>query len=434
MGLIERAEVPRSNGHGPPEGGGSDRPDDPAQGRPPVGAQLIPEGWARGTYVGVVALVLALIAIDVTEVFGWNVDNTTLALIAFFAVLPLLGRLSSLTVGTDGRVSLAFEQRIRDAEDQAKRSEVSAARATELAGMAMGDGGIAPPSEPDRPPAAFATRRRNLLGDRRRGLGGTLLEEADAPAGVAAAPAATAATHTVPFERIVWVDDHPEGNVPYREELERRWTVVTATSTDAGRGLIGADPARTLVITDAARSESNATNYQAGIELLAWLSAAHPEVPAFVFAGPETVRDHLVELRDAGALVVTADFTTLLGAMTLVDASRFEEAVEATVRAAGLELERLAPGRDAGADLIARRADGRKIAIAVKAWRRVPPPGLIAQTADRLAAEQGRRGAEEAMLVVPDCHLRAVRERLTEFTPVELRIVGFDELPRHLRG
>jgi CheY-like chemotaxis protein len=358
----------------------------------PVPYDLIPAAWARLLYGAVFIVVLGLLVVDVGGISDWEVDNSAIALIAILALLPMVGRVKSAKVGTEG-VSVEmferFEQELKEVEDLTKRNAVGVARAAELELMLVG-------SDED------VTARASPL------------DEEDSRQ---SAP--------TPIQRVVWVDDRPENNAPYREELERRWEVVTATSTREGIALISADPAPTLVITDAVREEGGQTKYEAGLELIAWLRDEHPDVPVLVFAGEATVREHGDVFRAARASAVTADFGELLEAIGAIDRRRLMGAVAAKLRQPGLTLVAPPPG----VDLLARQPDGRSIAIEVKTWQRTPPLQSVKAAIDQLAAAQRTAGAEKALLVVRTGlpHATAVGT-----LPSDLRIVPFDELERVL--
>jgi DNA-binding NarL/FixJ family response regulator len=359
--------------------------------------ELIPPAWARALYAGVFVIVLALLVIDVVGVSDWDIDNSAIALIAILAVLPLLDRIKSAKFGPEGaqvEMYQQLERRVRQVDYQTKQNAIRIVRATEP------DDSTEAPQTPDEERVPVA-------------------RDAD---GV------SAASPVVPVERIVWVDDNPEGNDPYREELARRWEVETAVSTLEARARIAADPARTLAITDAARIEGGHMNREAGRELIAWLAKEHPDVPVVVFAGPATVRHYADAFRSPNVSALTADFGALFDAIRAVDRRRLVAAATSAVRRAGLELD---PQPD-GVDMLARRSDGRRIAIEVKAWERQPAAQLVEEAIDRLAELQRNAGAEQAVLVVRGPSHDVSSARSTGLAP-EVHVVPVDELERWLQ-
>jgi CheY-like chemotaxis protein len=413
----------------------------------PQRSELITVAWGRALYAFVFAAVLALLVIDVANISDWTVDNTTIALVALLALLPLVGRIRSARLGTDGVSVEMFErvqQDLRAVEEQAKRNAVGVARASELAGMLSGtdddplmldeltevdklvDDVVDEPDddlvdeETARPPSPIPPRRRD---SRPRRHAASVHAMADA-----AASTPQTRPRSALIERIVWVDDDPDGNALYREELARRWEVVTATSTHAGRALVEQDPGRTLVITDAVREEDGRTNREAGLELLAWLRGRHPDVPAVVFAGPVTVREHADALGAAGA-TVTADFGALLATLVQIDRRRLVTHAVELLREAGFTLL----DEPWGADLLARRPDGRKVAIEVKAWQHMLQVHLLDAAIRHLAAAMREVRAEEGLLIVRGALPSVTAERQRAAAAQGLHLVSIDELERWLR-
>lgn len=371
---------------------------------------LIPALWARLLYGVVFLIVLALLFIDVVGISDWNIDNSTIALIVVLAFLPLLGRIKSAKLGTEG-VSVEMFERVENklmaVENLTKRNAVGVARAAEFEGMLLGAD-----EEVDEPSTAEAVAVPQTL-DTEHGRRSEGAPATDQP--------------PLPITRIVWVDDNPEGNAPYQEELERRWEVIAATSTSAGQALIAADPARTLVITDAVRDEAGDTNYDAGLELINWSREKYPDVPVVVFAGDVTVQKYGDIFRAARASAVTADFGALLNAIGAIDRRRFMAATVANLKLAGLSLVAQPPG----VDLLARRSDGRRVAIEVKTWQRTPSATLLETAIGQLAVAQRKAGAEEALLIVRTALPQTASERLTSL-PSGLQIVPLDELAHGL--
>jgi hypothetical protein len=127
-------------------------------------------------------------------------------------------------------------------------------------------------------------------------------------------------------------------------------------------------------------------------------------------------------------VAATSDFGALFNAIGQIDRRRFMGAVVAKVRQPGLALVAQPPG----VDLLAKRSDGRRIAIEVKTWQRTPPLHLVEAAIDQLARTQRKAGAEEAVLIVRTGLPRTAVEERTAIPP-DLHIVPFEDLEHVLR-
>ncbi|MEW6058779.1 MAG: hypothetical protein AB1551_01320, partial [Actinomycetota bacterium] len=223
---------------------------------------------ARVLYVAVACLTTALLVIDVTEVFGWEVEETAVGLLGLLLVLPALEQLRRLRIGNVELELAEIEQRIEGVDERLKQEVAT------------------------------------LAGEMRDEVGPEVGFRVAAPEIAPGGPLSN-------LDRIVWVDDRPENNEPFIDELRERYEVELATTTDRGLALTEAGPHRTLVISDAVRTENGQLKYGAGRLLTAQVKADHPEVPVLIFAGPDTVLHHSQELYDAGAQLVTSSFLAL---------------------------------------------------------------------------------------------------------------------------
>jgi hypothetical protein len=121
-------------------------------------------------------------------------------------------------------------------------------------------------------------------------------------------PSKRRAEHRDSIRRIVWVDDWPEGNRLEISELQQRFDVVAATSTEAGMDAILSSPEGTAVISDAVRQENGRQNLEAGKQLISHVDEEQPGVPVYIYCGPETAQRYGTELYQAGARLVTDSF------------------------------------------------------------------------------------------------------------------------------
>ncbi len=107
---------------------------------------------------------------------------------------------------------------------------------------------------------------------------------------------------------VLWVDDHPENNVPLVSILERAGcSVECATSTEAaGRRLRTRQ--YSVIITDMGRGD-DAT---AGLKLLAFREAHGIETPTIIYASSQAIANHGPKARELGAARCTAGAVSLI--------------------------------------------------------------------------------------------------------------------------
>jgi len=196
---------------------------------------------------------------------GW----LALALLVFFAALPILFRLTrekSFTVSVAGfqlSVQNATEQigdQLRDLQDRIRALE-SGSHPTE------------PPSQPTPLPQSQA------------------------------APPPRSAHRP---RRILWVDDYPSNNAFAVEKLRKDgFEVVLCESTASGFRKFR-EQEFGLVISDMGREEKDGNNPTAGLDLLRLLRTADKETPVLFFTSRRAVSAHRDEVMAMGGLEITA--------------------------------------------------------------------------------------------------------------------------------
>lgn len=224
------------------------------------------------------------------------------------------------------------------------------------------------------------------------------------------------------IEHIVWADDVPANNRLEIAELRRRFSVVTAITTEDALAKISS-PEATMVITDAVRVEDGKTNYEAGIELLGELQGRHPLVPAYVYCGPATARDHAEALRNAGARLVTASFTELADQIRIDARTLFHDDVRGVLEKHGTVEE-----QGAGTDFVLS-IGRRRIGVEARDFRRTPKASAFDRSIGRLEDAIGANQIGQGLLVTPrDVFVAKQRAR----TPETVELLSIDGLAEAL--
>lgn len=123
---------------------------------------------------------------------------------------------------------------------------------------------------------------------------------------------APAAPPDPPSRRVLWVDDEPQNNALFIDQLRSDdVTVDLATTTAEGlrRASAGSYGA---VITDMGRLEGDRMHRDAGLDFLRQLRADGDETPVAIFTSGRNVRSRSEEIHAAGAQVVTSSGVDLL--------------------------------------------------------------------------------------------------------------------------
>jgi DNA-binding response OmpR family regulator len=343
---------------------------------------IVPRWLSGAIYVTAAGILLLLLGVHVTQVWDWQIDITAFALLGVLLVIPVAERLRKVKVGKYLEADFdALRERVEHVGYDVSDLRDFALSPEERAGSAsVGD---------DRPVASGA-----------------------------GSPIAVSRT----IRWIVWVDDKPAQNRLEIDELQRRFEVVTATSTREGLAKIDS-PEETLVITDAVRIEGNTRNVHAGLELLHALRERFPAVPVYVYCGLKTVEEHSQPLTAAGARLVTASFTELARRIRTDTRASFEAELAALLYRHG-KVE----AQTAGVDFVLETG-GRRIGVEAKDFRRTPKPEPFDAAVTRLdgAVEAGK--TDEGFLITPrDVFIDKQRAR----TPPTVRLLSIAELPHML--
>lgn len=330
---------------------------------------IISHRVARLLYLLAALAAMVGVVVDVTGVFGWDVDTTAVGLIGILLVLPTAEYLRKLKVGS---VEAEFAEKVGYLDRRV-------AEITDLATEpGAGKDGLGVESRPTDP----------------------------------SAPART-------IHRIVWVDDRPEGNRLELAELARRFDMVTATSTGDGMARISESPEGTAVITDAVRVEGRQENINAGLELLRQMRERYPAIPVYVFCGPDTAERYAEPLVRAGARLITASFTELAGQVRADARASFEAEVSTTLAELGS-----VEAQSGGLDFIVT-VDDEKVGVESKDYRRTPKAHAIDRTMDLLNDAIRSGSISRGIVVAPrDIFIPAQRERAPEL----VQLVSIDRL------
>jgi hypothetical protein len=319
------------------------------------------------------AAILGLI-VDVTGVFGWSVDTTAVGLIAILLLIPLAEHMRKLKVGS---VEAEFAEKVGYLDR----------RVTEFTDLAT-----KPADEPEAQAGALA--------------------QADSAGATIRA-----------IDRIVWVDDRPEGNRLELAELRRYFDVITANSTGEGLDQVAKSPEDTAVITDAVRVEGGEENFNAGLDLIEALQARSLAIPVYVFCGFDTAEKYAEPLVHAGAWLVTGSFTELARRIRADARLTFEAEVATTLQAVG-EVE---PRRD-GADFVVSLGEAR-VGVEVKDYRGGHELHDVSRAMKRLGEEIEAGGVDKGVIVAPrDVFTSAQRQR----APEGVLLTSVSQLPQVL--
>jgi Restriction endonuclease len=335
---------------------------------------IISRRVARLLYgIAALAAVFGLV-VDVTGIFGWEIDATAVGLIGVLLLVPTAEYLRKLKVGS---IEAEFAEKVQYLDR----------RVTEITDIA---------TEPD----------------------GEAHVASGPPQAKADSPQLSRTIH-----RIVWVDDRPEGNRLEVAELQRRFDVVTATSTQEGLARISERPGETAVITDAVRVEGRQENLNAGLKLLQMVRERYPTIPVYVYCGQSTAESYNEPLEQAGARLVTASFTELARQIRADARTSFEAEVATTLDEAG-EVR----AQSGGIDFVVTLR-GMRVGIEAKDYRRTPKARAVDTAVGLLADAIGTGKIMKGLVVAPrDVFIPAQQER----APDGVQLVSVDRLSRVL--
>lgn len=336
---------------------------------------ILPRRFALAIYATASFAAVGALVIHTTGLWGWQVDVTSFALIAFLLLIPIAERLRKFKFG--GYFEAEFEESVNRKFDHLDRKVIDISDNVSEPGEAVAIESIA-----DAHPAPSARTIR----------------------------------------RIVWVDDEPEGNRLELAELELHFEVVTATSTREGLNKV-APADETAVITDAVRVEGGEENLEAGVELIEALGSRYPGVPAYVYCGQTTAEQYAEPLELAGARVVTASFVALSRAIRGDARIGFEAEVAQRLAEHGS-----VASEDPTVDLVLDAA-GRRIGVEVMDYR-IPEARPIEGAAARLNEALGEGKIDDGY-VVTRRHVNTAIEK--EMARHGVQLISLDEMPAVLQ-
>jgi hypothetical protein len=248
-------------------------------------------------------------------------------------------------------------------------------------------------------------------------------EEAAVPS---ARPRSQAAVPDRVLKRILWVDDHPEGNAYELENLRKLFSVMTATSTATGIKALdggGID----AVVSDIIRDEGRVRNSAAGATLTKYAIAMDPPLPVFIYASEEAVAEQGQELADLGALIVTASYVDLVKEIRRQARSSFDAIVRSALKV--LPDIRIKEQYD-DLDYLITLSDGRRFAVETPHWVQSPGKSKLDRRFARLAAAIGTHSLSGALLVTQRPLLTPEQVRRS---PTGVQVVEVDDLADALR-
>lgn len=334
---------------------------------------IISRRVARLLYLFAALAAIFGLVVDVTGVFGWEIDTTAVGLIGVLLLVPTAEYLRKLKVGS---VEAEFAEKVG----------YLGRRVAEITDIATEPG--------EQPP--ISTRR--LEGDA-QGLRSSAID------------------------RIVWVDDHPEGNRLEVAEMERRFDIVMATSTAEGLSQVSKSPDDTAVITDAVRVEGGKENFDAGRDLIKALKERYGEVPVYVFCGSDTAENYSARLEQAGARIVTASFTELARKVRTDARMVFVAKVVATLEEFG-QVE----AQDHGIDFFVRLGE-RRIGVEAKDYHRTRELHAVERAMQQLDQAIAAGQLDRGLVVAPkDVFSPSQRER----APSEVQLIPVSQLRQAL--
>ena len=111
--------------------------------------------------------------------------------------------------------------------------------------------------------------------------------------------------------RLLWVDDNPNNNSYFAQQLESLGVRVDLViSTAQGRELFSKN-SYDFVISDMARKEDDSVKPKAGLEFLQWVRQWNRDIPFVIFCSNSAARHHASVAKELGATGITSSETEL---------------------------------------------------------------------------------------------------------------------------
>lgn len=216
-------------------------------------------------------------------------------------------------------------------------------------------------------------------------------------------------------QRVLWVDDEPDGLALEIAALQERGVdVVLSSSTSDALGVLRAEEQIDAVITDLERWEGGTFQTGAGLSLIERIRITDPLLPVLVYTTPEKAQFQRHAALTAGALEVTASGSVLLELLLLnlgpTSKRRMEKEVTALFAAACYTVTR--EQEEPSIDLV---ADGRMGRLAIKV-----APGGVPPSRARLA---------EVLSTAREASTRLATVELVYVVPGSTALVVADDVP-----
>jgi CheY-like chemotaxis protein len=229
------------------------------------------------------------------------------------------------------------------------------------------------------------------------------------------------------LKRILWVDDHPEGNAYELENLRKLFHVTTATSTSTGIKVLDAGRVD-AVVSDIIREEGRVLNPAAGARLTEHAISMDPPRPVFIFASEEAVERHGQQLTDLGALIVTASYVDLVKEIRRQARTTFDAIVRSALNL--VPNVQITEQLD-DLDYLIALPDGRRYAVETPHWLRPPANASLDQRFSKLARAIATHSLSGALLVTQRPLLTPEQQRRS---PKGVQVVEVENLADALKN
>lgn len=184
-----------------------------------------------------------------------------------------------------------------------------------------------------------------------------------------------------PVERLMWVDDRPEGSYYEMEGLGSTVDIEVCRTTGEALSRLKQGEVD-VVISNVARVEDGVRDEAAGVHLLEAIQRMESP-PAVFFYSSSGSRRYDAALIAKGASIVTSSFSEIVSALSGYMAQAFEAAVVDLLAVSG-PTELWKPGSGARYDALFTLPDNRRVVVEAVAWRTAPPAHQLFQRMDRL--------------------------------------------------
>ena len=332
------------------------------------------------------ALSAALLTVHTFQWSQVQVDATSLALVGVLVVIPLVGYIRRLRIG-DFEVELEALKR-----GQQRLGEV-------VADQIASDATEEDPSESEKELRGEEVPRLPSVRVRR------------------------------PIRRILWVDDHPEGNDLEVSALARAGFIVSrVTSTRRALSHLGSDTTDAL-ITDLVRDEDGQIRLEAGQDVIRAARDRQRDLPVFVYSSTDSVAAQGSALDELAITGATSSPTELIRMVTRTSALGLENEVMSILQASsvvGINVQTASGQLDAVIETAGRP---RRIGIEIKHWAPATRGAAVAREAARLQISKESMELDSILLVTPS---RLLSQAVTILGKAGIENVPVEDLRDHL--